>query len=119
MGEGDGESAVGLASLSHPDHSLTCLSTRLRISSLYSLGIAIRDVEALLLMDKPPIKRPTTNASTAKKTSAKPEKESYNRDLYWSYVADKKTAFLKLYGFCFALAKSAWVFHLSIFRRFS
>ncbi|KAF7970662.1 hypothetical protein HWV62_44985 [Athelia sp. TMB] len=74
-------------------------TTKLQISSLYAFGTAIRDVEALLLLDKPPIKRPTSKAG------GKSEKEPYNRDQYWSYAADKKVAFLKLYTFCFVLAK--------------
>ncbi|KZP32551.1 DUF298-domain-containing protein [Athelia psychrophila] len=74
-------------------------TAKLQISSLHAFGAAIRDVEALLLLDKPPIKRPLP------KTGGKLEKEPYNRDQYWTYAADKKGAFLKLYGFCFALAK--------------
>jgi DCN1-like protein 4/5 len=79
----------------------------LRISSLYSLAIAIRDIESLLLLDKPPLKRPS-NPSPGKKTAGKvkeKERDPYNRDQYWGYAADKKSAFIKLYGFCFALAK--------------
>lgn len=68
-----------------------------RISSLYALSTAVRDLESMLILNKPPIDR---SQSTKKGT-----KESYNRDQYWSYAADKKNAFLKLYLFCFALAK--------------
>jgi DCN1-like protein 4/5 len=78
-----------------------------RISSLYSLSLAIRDIESLLLLDKPPLKRPA-NPLPSKKNSGKikeKEKDPYNRDQYWNYAADKKAALLKLYGFCFALAK--------------
>jgi len=79
-----------------------------RISSLYSLAIAIRDIESLLLLDKAPLKRPS-NSTPTKKNAGKikeKEKDPYNRDQYWDYAANKKSAFLKLYGFCFALAKS-------------
>jgi len=79
---------------------------KLQISTLYSLAIAIRDIEALLLLDKPPLARSGTS-STKKNIgkSKEKEKDPYNRDQYWEYAADKKNAFLKLYGFCFALAK--------------
>jgi len=80
----------------------------LQISSLYALAIAIRDLESLLLLDKPPLNRPPSYPSIGKKSSGKikeKEKEPYNRDQYWVYAGDKKAAFLKLYGFCFALAK--------------
>jgi hypothetical protein len=80
-----------------------------RITSLHSLAIAIRDLESLLVLNKPPLKRPS-NPSLTKKNSGKnkekeKEKDPYNRDQYWSYVSDPKDSFLKLYGFCFALAK--------------
>jgi len=79
---------------------------RLQISSLHSLAIAIRDIEALLLLDKSPLARSGTS-STKKNIgkSKEKEKDPYNRDQYWDYAADKKNAFLKLYGFCFTLAK--------------
>jgi hypothetical protein len=85
---------------------LTNICAILRISTLYSLAIAIRDIEALLLLDKPPLARSGTS-STKKNIgkSKEKEKDPYNRDQYWEYAADKKNAFLKLYGFCFALAK--------------
>jgi DCN1-like protein 4/5 len=79
----------------------------LQISSLHSLAIAIRDLESLLVLNKPPLKRPS-NPSLTKKNAGKnkeKEKDPYNRDQYWSYVSDPKDSFLKLYGFCFALAK--------------
>ena len=76
----------------------------LRISSLYALSTAARDLETMLILNKPPIDR----SQSAKKGM----KELYNRDQYWSYAADKKNAFLKLYLFCFALAKPELVpFH--------
>jgi len=80
----------------------------LQISSINSLTIAIRDIESLLLLNKAPIKRPS-NLSVTKRTTGKikeKEKDPYNREQYWAYAADKKGAFLKLYGFCFVLAKS-------------
>lgn len=79
----------------------------LQISSLHSLSIAIRDIESLLLLNKTPITR-SSNASPTKKSTGKikeKEKDPYKRDKYWDYAADKKGAFLQLYGFCFALAK--------------
>ena len=68
-----------------------------RISSLYALSTAVRDLETMLILGKPPIDR--------FQSTKKGMKEPYNRDQYWSYAADKKSAFLKLYLFCFALAK--------------
>jgi len=78
----------------------------LQISSLNSLAIAIREIESLLL-NKPPLQRPSSISTTKKSTGKVKEKEKdpYNRDQYWSYAADKKGSFLKLYVFCFALAK--------------
>jgi DCN1-like protein 4/5 len=81
---------------------------RHRISSLHALALAIRDLESLLLLDKAPLNRLPSNPSLGKKGAGKvkeKEKEPYNRDQYWDYAADKKAVFLKLYGFCFALAK--------------
>jgi len=79
----------------------------LQISSLHSLAIAIRDIESLLILNKAPLKRPSSSSPTKKNTGKNKEKEKdpYIRDQYWSYVSDKKGSFLKLYGFCFALAK--------------
>jgi len=83
-------------------------TSTLQISSLYSLALAVRDIEALLLLDKAPLKRPPNPPPSSKKSTGKikeKEREPYNRDRYWEYAADKKATFLKLYGFCFTLAK--------------
>jgi DCN1-like protein 4/5 len=83
-------------------------SVRHRISSLYALALATRDLESVLLLDKEPLNRRPSNPSLGKKGAGKvkeKEKEPYNRDQYWNYAADAKAAFLGFYGFCFALAK--------------
>lgn len=83
---------------------------RHRISSLYALALATRDLESIILLDKKPLNSPPSNLSVGKKSTGKikekeTEKDPYNRDQYWNYAADTKAAFLGFYGFCFALAK--------------
>lgn len=115
MGQGDGKITVSIFASSGRRETFAWL-TKLaipswrahRISSLYSLVLAIQDLESLLVLDNAPLDYPTPNPSVGSKGAGKikeKEKEPYNRDQYWSCVADKKAAFLKLYWFCFALAK--------------
>jgi len=66
----------------------------LKISSLPQLALAVSDLESLLVAANP------SNGGTTKK---KPD--PYNKTKYNGYAADPKAAFLKLYLFCFALAK--------------
>ncbi|EPQ58564.1 DUF298-domain-containing protein [Gloeophyllum trabeum ATCC 11539] len=72
--------------------------TELRISSLSVLALALRDLEDLLILDKPPIKRLSTPASSLD--------GPYNRERYFDYALRKKEAFVELYQFCFGLAKT-------------
>lgn len=78
-----------------------------RISSLSQLAIALVDLENLLVLGKPQLKRPQSSgmgaASVKKKRTG--DNEPYDRTAYWEYAADKKAAFQQLYVFCFVLAK--------------
>ena len=65
----------------------------LRICTLQQLALAIQELENLLIMQGEPVKRPKSGP------------EPYNRTRYWGYAEDKQNAFLKLYLYCFALAK--------------
>lgn len=75
-----------------------------RISCLPALATALRDLEDLLITDKPPLTPPT---NTAAKKNATPE--PYNRARYYAYAANKTETFKDLYKFCFALAKPPYV----------
>ncbi|PIL30541.1 hypothetical protein GSI_07241 [Ganoderma sinense ZZ0214-1] len=79
----------------------------LRVSNLQVLSLVLRNIEDLLLSDKPPI--PSSVAgSIRKRGSAVPAadpSEPYNRYKYYQYAADTKKAYAELYAFCFALAK--------------
>lgn len=66
----------------------------LKISSLSQLTIALTDLENLLILGKPSLKK-----------SAKKDQDPYDRTLYYSYADDAKAAFQKFYMFCFSLAK--------------
>ncbi|KAH9890622.1 Cullin binding-domain-containing protein [Cubamyces lactineus] len=76
----------------------------LRASTLQALSLATRDLEDLLLLDKPPIQPP---AESPVKRSAQSAgwSEPYSRQKYYQYAANKEKAFLELYAFCFSLAK--------------
>ncbi|EGN96256.1 hypothetical protein SERLA73DRAFT_154631 [Serpula lacrymans var. lacrymans S7.3] len=104
--------------------------SRLRISSVPVLSLALYDLEDLLLLGKTPLTLPSSaktaaagpppvkgrkrgaasnvtaggnrNSRTSKGSAAG---EPYNRTLYFNYASDKKKAFGELYQFCFALAK--------------
>ncbi|KAI0350201.1 hypothetical protein OH77DRAFT_1090171 [Trametes cingulata] len=78
-----------------------------RVSNLQTLSLAVRDLEELLLLDKPPIQPPSgAGAPVKKKGVAQPESaEPYNRRKYYQYAVDKDKAFSQLYAFCFSLAK--------------
>jgi hypothetical protein len=67
-----------------------------RTSSLYTLALAMRDLENLLFLKKAPPKKST-------------KKELYEKANYWTYCENRKAAFQKLYMFCFALAKPEFV----------
>ena len=72
-----------------------------RISALPQLSLAVKDLENLLILGGQPLKRSTSSSPTKKKGEIEP----YDRTTYWTYAADRKAGFLKLYVFCFALAK--------------
>ncbi|KXN91212.1 DCN1-like protein 5, partial [Leucoagaricus sp. SymC.cos] len=63
----------------------------LRISSPKHISTALTDLENLLVYGKSPIK--------------KPKVDSYDRTKYWTYAANPKGAFQKLYLYCFMLVK--------------
>ncbi|KAI0329867.1 DUF298-domain-containing protein [Cubamyces sp. BRFM 1775] len=79
----------------------------LRASTLQALSLAIRDLEDLLLLDKPPIQPPPGTEPPVKKRSAQSagRVEPYSRQKYYLYAANREKAFLELYAFCFSLAK--------------
>jgi DCN1-like protein 4/5 len=78
-----------------------------RVSSLPQLSIAVSDLENLLIRGGQPLKRTSSLTGTPLKKGG--VEEPYNRTAYWTYVADQKKAFSKLYTFCFALAKPEYV----------
>ncbi|KAG6831168.1 hypothetical protein H0H92_012308 [Tricholoma furcatifolium] len=64
----------------------------LKISNLSALALAVRDLEELLIFNKP---APTKSS----------KKEAYDKMSYWKYSKDTKAAFQQLYLFCFNLVK--------------
>ncbi|OJT12240.1 DCN1-like protein 5 [Trametes pubescens] len=84
-------------------------TSELRASNPLTLSLAIRDLEDLLLLDKPPIQPPPSASMSAKKkgtaASVPGPTEPYNRQRYYQYAASKDKAFSELYTFCFNLAK--------------
>lgn len=82
-----------------------------RASNLQVLSLVLRNIEDLLLLDKPPIAA-AGMGSIRKRGSAVPvadPSEPYNRYKYYQYAADTKKAYAELYAFCFALAKPPYV----------
>lgn len=67
-----------------------------RISSLPTLSLALKDLEALVLLGQKPLKRTTA-------------KDPYDRTAYWGRASDPLAAFQKFYTFCFNLAKPLYV----------
>ncbi|EIW60775.1 DUF298-domain-containing protein [Trametes versicolor FP-101664 SS1] len=84
-------------------------TSELRVSNLLTLSLAVRDLEDLLLLDKPPIQPPSSASVSAKKKSTAVSvpnpTEPYNKQRYYQYAASKDKAFSELYTFCFTLAK--------------
>ncbi|KAI1784046.1 Cullin binding-domain-containing protein [Ganoderma leucocontextum] len=79
----------------------------LRVSNLQVLSLVLRNIEDILLLDKPPIV-PSGTGSIRKRgaaVSTSDTSEPYNRHKYLQYAADTKKAYAELYAFCFALAK--------------
>lgn len=66
----------------------------LKICHPSQISIMLNELEDLLILRKPPIKRPPTATSNP-----------YERTSYWLYAADTDAAFQKLYSYCFTLAK--------------
>ncbi|TFK27338.1 DUF298-domain-containing protein [Coprinopsis marcescibilis] len=66
----------------------------LKASSLSALSTAMNDLNDLVVLKKPLLKR-----------VAKKEHEPYDRTAYYSYADNPKSAFQKLYSYCFSLAK--------------
>lgn len=67
-------------------------TSALKISSLPTLSLALKDLEALVLLGQKPLKRTTA-------------KDPYDRTAYWGRASDPLAAFQKFYTFCFNLAK--------------
>ncbi|OSC96611.1 DUF298-domain-containing protein [Trametes coccinea BRFM310] len=81
-------------------------TSELRVSDLEGLSLAIKELEDLLLLDKPPIQAPSGPVTPTKKSAQPPISVGpYNRQKYYQYAADKDRAFSELYTFCFNLAK--------------
>ncbi|KAI9056943.1 DUF298-domain-containing protein [Trametes sanguinea] len=82
-------------------------TSELRVSNLEGLSLAIRELEDLLLLDKPPIQASSVPVTPTNKKGAQPTVPAgpYNRQKYYQYAADKAKAFSELYAFCFNLAK--------------
>ncbi|KAI0648307.1 hypothetical protein C8Q79DRAFT_566909 [Trametes meyenii] len=79
----------------------------LQASNCQTLSLVIREVEDILLLDKPSIRPESIIPSITKKKSisvAAPA-EPYNRQKYFQYVSNRDKAFVELYTFCFNLAK--------------
>ncbi|KAG5354242.1 hypothetical protein C0989_003755 [Termitomyces sp. Mn162] len=66
----------------------------LKISNLPTLSMAVRDLEDLLILDKPMPQK-------------KSKKDVYDKAAYWKYSQDRKASFNQLYMFCFTLVKPA------------
>ena len=80
------------------------------VSNLQTLSLVLRDLEDLLLLDKPPIQASTPSVASKKKGNTVADvSPPYNRDKYYQYATDRNKAFGELYAFCFALAKPPYV----------
>ena len=80
-------------------------------SNIQILSLILREIEDLLLLDKPPI-QPSGTGSLKKRgnvVSTPNTSEPYNRQKYNQYAADRTKGFTELYAFCFALAKPPYV----------
>ena len=80
-------------------------------SNIQILSLVLRDIEDLLLLDKPPI-QPSGTGSLKKRgnvVSTPNTSEPYNRQKYNQYAVDRTKGFTELYAFCFALAKPPYV----------
>ncbi|KAH9948111.1 DUF298-domain-containing protein [Amylocystis lapponica] len=69
---------------------------------LANLPLALRELEDLVILDKPPVK---TGATPTKKKASTLTSEPYNRTRYIKYSGDVEKAFSELYAYCFMLAK--------------
>ncbi|EIN08036.1 DUF298-domain-containing protein [Punctularia strigosozonata HHB-11173 SS5] len=69
-------------------------TSALQISNLHALTTCLTDLENLLLLEQEPVKRGSKGVNVP-----------YNREQYFKYADDRKSAFGKLYAFCFILAK--------------
>lgn len=70
------------------------------------MSVALRDLEDLLLLNKPPLKiQAMAPVQAKKKPVTSVSADPYNRARYHKYASDPQKAFSELYAFCFALAK--------------
>ncbi|PPR05995.1 hypothetical protein CVT26_005717 [Gymnopilus dilepis] len=67
-------------------------TSQLKISSVPQIELAISELDDLLIQGKAPVR-------------AAPKNQEYDRSSYFSYSADVKSGFSKLYSYAFALAK--------------
>ncbi|KAI0831711.1 Cullin binding-domain-containing protein [Trametes gibbosa] len=85
----------------------TKATAKLRVSNLQALSLVVRDLEDLLLRDRPPLQPPSSATAPPKKkgiTTPGPS-DPYDRRNYYAYAASTDKAFSDLYTFCFNLAK--------------
>ncbi|TFY72356.1 hypothetical protein EVG20_g675 [Dentipellis fragilis] len=83
----------------------------LQISSFGPLSLCLHELHDLLVLDKPPLARPSSIAASAskKKKVADIPQEPYNRARYRKYASDSRKAFSSMYAFCFQLTKPEYV----------
>ena len=83
------------------------LTSTSSISDVKTLTTVLRDLEDLLLLNKPSL-RPTAQAP-GKRLAGPATSDPYNRSRYYRYASHPTKAFDELYAFCFALAKPPYV----------
>lgn len=76
----------------------------LRISSLPALALALRELDDLVIHNRPAVKKPPTSTSTKRGGDSRTH-VPYNRSRYWDCAQNSQAAFNELYQFCFTLSK--------------
>ena len=77
-----------------------------RIASLPALAAALNDLQNMLILQQ----------GAVKKSTNKKDPDAYDKAVYMTYAQDTKSAFGKLYTYCFGLAKQECVFDWSCSR---
>jgi hypothetical protein len=80
-----------------------------RIASLPALAAALNDLQNMLILQQ----------GAVKKSTNKKDPDAYDKTMYMTYAQDTKSAFGKLYTYCFGLAKQECVFNWSCSRMFT